>query len=249
MAITSLETTFYELNAQILQLGLMVDRALAQALNAFKMGDREEVVQVIQGDDEIDDLHLRIEQHTFRILSVQQPLYGQDLRFLTSAVPIALDLERIGDEAEEIAQHVRRLNPMLYDDSTDTFQKGFSGEDLLMQRMLELGEEVRSQVHNTMKAFEDRDAQAAHHLWAKDPFIDQHHFTIQRDLLALLEKQQQNSAFEHERSQVERIVYFLWIAHALARAGDHCTNICERIVFIVESETDINADFVLDQDQ
>jgi phosphate transport system protein len=84
---------------------------LAQALEALEMGDQDKAGAVIVSDTAIDDLHLVIEEQTFRTLTLQQPLAGRDLRYLTSLVPMTIELERIGDEAVAIAQNVLRMIP------------------------------------------------------------------------------------------------------------------------------------------
>jgi phosphate transport system protein len=245
MTKTSLDAELQELNAQILQLGILGDRALEEALDALMMGDREEVAKVIRRDNDIDNLHLLIEEHTFRILSLQHPVFGYDLRFLTSAVPIAIDLERIGDEAEEIAQDVRRMVPFEDVKRTATVQLDPEIQESIRQRLFALGHEVRVQLQQTMKAFAERDAQAAYTVWSKDSLIDKQYYEISRDLTAGLEQHQSVPISDRDLSHVQHVVYLLWIAHALERAADHCTNICERIVFMVEGETDINADIRL----
>ena len=108
-----------------------------------------------------------------------------------------------------------------------------------MQSMLDLGNEVRTMLAQTMQAFANRDAQAARSIWDEDKRIDQRHYIIQRDLLTMLEESHALPALQHDPHRLQRTVYLLWIAHRLERAADHCTNICERIVFIVAGETDI----------
>src|ERR1700693_1711977 len=107
-----------------------------------------------------------LEEGTFRVLAMQQPVAGRDLRHLTSLAPIAIDLERVGDEAEAIAQHVLRMVPWrpggarqgepILAPSEDGGDH--SPEVPLMQALLDLGLQVRSLLQETMQAFADRDA-------------------------------------------------------------------------------------------
>jgi phosphate uptake regulator len=168
---TVLDNDLQELDARVIRLGTLVEDALALALKALEESDQDKAGEVVLGDNAIDDLHLAIEEHALRILTLQQPLGGRDLRYLSSVAPIAIDLERIG--------------------------------------------------------------------WEGDRVVDHHHYVIQRDLMEMLEENKTIPALVHDRHLLRRVTYLLWIAHKLERASDHCTNICERVVFIVEGATDI----------
>ncbi len=254
MTRTLLDKELQDLDAQMIRLGSLVDTALAQALEALETGDQDKAGAVVVSDTPIDDLHLAIEDHTFRVLSLQQPLAGRDLRYLTALVPMAIDLERIGDEAVSIAQHVLRMLPFrsagvpqadTYEQQEEGDLTGAAGkndqstEALIMQGILELGREVRSLLQWTMKAFADRDAEAARSLWEQDKMLDQHSYAVRRDVMAMLEGAHAMPVLQHDPHVVQRVTYLLWIVYQLERVADHCTNICERIVFIVEGETDM----------
>ena len=214
MARKLLDKELQDLDAQIIRLGELVDDALAQALEALEMRDQDKAGAVVMSDMPIDDLHLAIEEHTFRTLSLQQPLAGRDLRYLTSLVPIAIDLERIGDEAEAIAQNVMRMMPLLsggvLQADTPTQQGGNSlptseneGEQFteasIVQGILDLGQQVRSLLEETMKAFAGRDAEAARRLWEKDKKVDIGSYVVRRDLMAIMEGAQAIPVLYHHR--------------------------------------------------
>src|SRR5438876_8999885 len=118
MARSLLDKELHELDRQIIQLGTLVDDALSKALEALETGDLAKSGLVIEADAAIDSLRTAVGEHTIRLLTLQQPLGGRDLRYLTSALSIAGDLERIGDGAEGIAQILLRLAPL----HTDTAQ-------------------------------------------------------------------------------------------------------------------------------
>jgi phosphate transport system protein len=158
-----LDTALQELDAQVIQLGSLVEHALVRALEALETRDQEMAGAVVRADTTIDDLHLDIEEHALRILMLQQPLGGRDLRYLTAVPPIAIDLERIGDEAEEIAQDVLRMMPLCTSSLRRTPAEDNSTGDQfteasILQKMLEVGMQVRSLLERTMKALADRDA-------------------------------------------------------------------------------------------
>ncbi|HLL78782.1 MAG TPA: PhoU domain-containing protein [Ktedonobacteraceae bacterium] len=104
MARVQLDKELESLNEQILRLGALVDEALEKSLAALETGDLAASGMVIEGDTIIDSLRAAIEEHAIRLLTLQQPLGGRDLRLLTSALSIAGDLERMGDGAAGIAQ-------------------------------------------------------------------------------------------------------------------------------------------------
>src|SRR5258708_34374336 len=112
MARTVLDKELQELDAQIIQLGKDVDDAFETVLKALETGDQAQAGMVIEADAIIDSLRMAIEEHTIRLLTLQQPLGGRDLRFLTSALSIAGDLERAGDGAAGIAQIILRMTPL-----------------------------------------------------------------------------------------------------------------------------------------
>src|SRR3954468_20155796 len=112
MARSLLDKELYELDRQIIQLGRLVDDALGKALEALETGDLAKSGLVIEADATIDSLRAAVEEHTIRLLTLQQPLGGRDLRYLTSALTIAGDLERTGDGAAGIAQNILRMEPL-----------------------------------------------------------------------------------------------------------------------------------------
>jgi len=251
-----LDKALQELDAQIVQLGSLVANALAQTLEALEVGDQDKAGAVVVSDTPIDDLHLAIEKLTFRVLALQQPLAGRDLRHLTSLVPIAIDLERIGDEAEAIAQNVLRMMPFRSGETPQagTYVQQAQGENKLsdsrgegnqfteaslLQGILDLGQKVRSLLQETMKAFTDRNAEAARRLWEEDKMVDRGAYRVRHVVLAMLEGAHAIPALQHDPHMVQRATSLLWIDHELERVADHCTNICERIVFIVQGETDM----------
>src|SRR5436309_14908105 len=97
------------LDAQIVQLGIMSDDALEKALVALEMRDYSKACMVIAADHTIDSMRKAIEEHAIRLLARQQPLSGQQLRYLMSALMIAGNLERIGDGAAGIAKMLLRM--------------------------------------------------------------------------------------------------------------------------------------------
>src|SRR5712691_9538210 len=245
-----LDKELQELDGQIIQLGSLVVDALEKALQALETGDLAQAGRVIEGDVLIDSLRVAVEEHSIRLLTLQQPLGGRDLRYLTSALSIASDLERIGDGAEGIAQILLRLAPLhtntaevqiersLADaiELNSTGEAGQVTEASILRGILDLGQEARRVLQGAMKAFADRDASAARSIWEEDDVVDVRYHQVRHDLMALLAGARAISALQHDHFILQRATYLLWIAHKLERVGDHATNICERILFMVEGE-------------
>jgi phosphate transport system protein len=159
---TSLDKELQELDAQMLQLGALAENALTRALEALESNDRDESGEVIVSDTVIDTLDETIEEHVFRVMTLQQPLGGRDLRYLTSLQPITIDLERIGDEAESIAANVLHMVPLRsnqteqqtpfeYSLTNPTGEEYLFTEDTIMHDVLDLGKKVRRLMQETMK--------------------------------------------------------------------------------------------------
>ena len=243
------------LDDQIIQLGSMVDNALETALRALETGDLAQAGKAIEADTLIDSLRVAIEEHTIRLLTLQQPLGGRDLRYLTSALSIASDLERMGDGAEGIAQILLRMAPLRTNTAevqvqrslADAIELNSTGGDgqvteaSILRGILDLGQEARHVLQGTMKAFADRDANAARSIWDEDDVVDVRYQQVRHDLMAMLAGARAIPALQHDTFILQRATYLLWIAHKLERVGDHATNICECILFIVGGETSIRS--------
>jgi phosphate transport system protein len=249
MARTILDKELQDLKDQIIKLGALVDDALGKALEALETGDLATSGMVIEADAIIDSLRAAVEEHTIRLLTLQQPLGGRDLRFLTSALSIAGDLERTGDGAAGIAQIILRMTPLRGSNGAINVVKmnvneaGVDSTEIteasVTHGMLELGKEARRVLQGTMDAFARHDAAAARYIWQEDDVVDVRYHLVRHDLMTMLEGGRAIPALQSDSRILQRATYLLWIAHKLERVGDHCSNVCERIVFIVEGEMSI----------
>src|SRR5258708_11008927 len=108
----TLDTQLNAISTKIIQLGMLVEAALEQALQAIQHDDPVICNTLIESDSAIDELRSRVEHLAFQSLILQQPLAGRDLRFLSSAPLITADLERAGDNAAGIAKLLLRMAPL-----------------------------------------------------------------------------------------------------------------------------------------
>ncbi|MBA2680000.1 MAG: PhoU family transcriptional regulator [Ktedonobacteraceae bacterium] len=257
MARPVLDKELRELDEQIIELGRLVDDALKNALEALETGDQAKSGMVIEADARIDSLRAAVEEHAIRLLTLQQPLGGGDLRYLTATLSIAGDLERTGDGAAGIATIVMRMLPLrggngsqveIDSNLADHMEGKVTQSDShqvteasILRGILELGYEARRVLQGTMDAFARRDSAAARHIWQEDDVVDVRYHLVRHDLMAMLAGTQAIPALQNDPRILQRATYLLWIAHKLERVADHCTNVCERIFFIVGGETNIGA--------
>mgnify|MGYP001289389656 CR=1 FL=1 len=224
----------HTLQGQIVRLGTLVEQALIHALTALENRDRALCGQVIAEDVEIDTLRIEIEQQAFRLLTLQQPVGGRDLRLLTATITLVGDLERAGDGASGIARLLLRMFPLQE-------AKPLSEEQVALKDVLALGQEAQRVLHATVQAFATLDVQAARYYWQEDDVVDVRYHMIRHDLMTLLQGNHALPALKQDTLIMQRITYLLWIAHKLERMADHCGNVCERIVFIVEGDAEISS--------
>lgn len=257
MARTTLDTQLQTINEKINELGTLVETTLGQALDAIQMGDQALSGLVIAADSTIDDLRAQIEQLTFDSLTLQQPLGGRDLRFLASAPSIANGLERTGDNAVGIAKLLVRMAPLRADGLSSSQVNPSSlaaitnqehkkpglqplSEASIVSEILDLGREAQRVLQGTLQALAANNAPAARNIWQDDDVVDVRYHMVRHDLMTMMTGIHAIPALQQDERILQRMTYWLWIAHNLERVGDHCTNICERIVFILEGDRTIN---------
>lgn len=203
-----------QLRDQILLMAGRVEAMIADAMRALDDGDAALARATIRLDREVNRAEIEADELCLLILAKRQPL-GSDLRFLTLALKMVTDLERIGDLAVNICERAvdlageERLGP--YDD------------------LREAASVVQTMVRDAIDAFVDRDATKAVAVIERDDVVDEAYHQIFRRLLATMAK---------DASTVERGIHIQSVAKFLERIGDHCTNIAEQVVFMVKG-TDI----------
>jgi phosphate transport system protein len=234
---------------QVLQLGEQVGQMLEQALQAVQTGDQALCGLVIASDTFVDELRASIDRAVFDSLTLQQPLGGRDLRFLSSIPSVSSDLERTGDNASGIAKLILRMTPLreqapgqaaaATDLPAGKKQDQVPSESSIIGGILDLGHEARGLLARTMNAFAASDCKAARTIWQEDDVVDVRYHMVRHDIMRMLSGIHAIPALQQDERVLQRITYWLWIAHNLERVGDHCTNICERIAFIIEGEASI----------
>lgn len=200
------------LSEKILLLGGLVEQAIGRAVGALVGRDSEAAREVIADDAKLDAVELEIDRLCLEILALKQPL-ARDLRFITTAMKITTDLERIGDIAVNVGERALELNeePQL---------KPFVDLPLMARRAQEM-------VHGALDAFVRRDAREARAVIAMDDDLDRRMEQIFRELMSFM--------IEDPRS-ITRALRLTFVAKYFERIGDQATNVCEQVVYMCEGQ-------------
>lgn len=202
----------HKLKSDLISMANLVNKAVEDAVLSLKNRDVELAQKVIDMDDEVDAAHYKIEDDCMRLLMLQQPM-ARDLRLIISVLKMNIDLERIGDLALEIAL-ITKLTA-----STPPVKPLID-----IPRMSEICREMLS---NTMKAFENKDVELAKNVAKRDDEVDMLFDQIRRELISyMIEDPKKLTGAQH----------LTFVARYLERIGDHITNLCENVVFMVNGE-------------
>ena len=182
------------------------------AMQALMERRAEAAEAIVAGDAEVNDLQIEIDDRCLKLLALQNPM-ASDLRLITAAMKINADLERIGDQAVNIAENTVKivaappLRPMI---------------DL--PRMAEMAETM---TRDSLDAFVRRDANLARDVLARDDGVDLLKDQIFRVLLTHMMA---------DPGTIERALGLLLVSRNLERIADHATNIAEDVIFVVEAK-------------
>jgi phosphate transport system protein len=207
-----LQRELESLKKQILSLGAMVEERVRMAIRAFENRNGELAQQIIESDKEIDEAEVEVEEECLKILALHQPV-AVDLRFISAVIKINNDLERVGDEAVNIAERVdniARRAPVKV-----PFEYGA------------MAEKTETMLHNSLDALVNLDADLAYKVCLSDDAVDD----INRDIYDKIKE-----VIKVQPDRVGYLINLLFIARHLERIADHATNIAEEVIYMVEGE-------------
>ncbi|MDA0687989.1 MAG: phosphate signaling complex protein PhoU [Proteobacteria bacterium] len=204
-----------EVRKHMLEMGGLVEKQLGDALNALIEVDSGEAARVVQGDDQIDAMEVKIDEECNLIIARRQPA-ARDLRLVLAIIKAIRDLERIGDESSKIAKAAIKVS-----------EDGDFPEGIVEFRTL--GVKVQRMVNMALDAFVRYDADAALRVVSEDSNVDTEYAIAMRSTVTYMME---------EPSSITRILHVLWALRAMERIGDHAKNICEHVVYMVAG-TDI----------
>jgi len=199
-----------ELNNKLLEMAGLVESAISRSVRSLIDQDRELAEQVIRDEPKINRMEMEIDGMATRLLALRQPV-AKDLRFLTSALKINNDLERMGDLAQHIAERsISLMHHPLVKPMVD------------IPKMASL---VQSMLLKTLDAFVNGDDTLARSVLLADDEVDQLRDSVYNELLATMQR---------DPGVVPAAIDLIFIARNLERIGDHCTNIAEDVVFLIK---------------
>ncbi len=198
-----------ELQADLLALGDLVDKAIERSIQSLANRDLELARQIIDEDTLINQAQCALEERCLVLIATQQPL-ASDLRIIVAVSNIAIELERMGDHAKGIA----KITLMI-------------GDQPPLKPLIDIprmAEKGRQLLHQQLDAFIRRDPDAARHLGTGDDEVDALYDQVYRELIFFMMQ---------DPKTITRATHLLWAAHNLERIADRTTNIGERVVFLV----------------
>ena len=200
------------LELEVLAMGELSERAVGRAIDALVRRDEELAQQVIDADDEIDDRYLDVEHRTIELLALQTPV-ATDLRLLSAMLHLNLHLERIGDQAVNIAK-------------TFLSVKRLTGSDQVRSHIREMGDIVRPMIRTAMEAFRNRDLSLCLQLPEMDDPVDRLNLGMYQEIAALAD----------DPAQLEWGLRMLVLARNLERVGDNAVDVAEQVGFLLTGE-------------
>ncbi|SDC09906.1 phosphate transport system protein [Paenibacillus sp. UNCCL117] len=197
------------LQNELLHMGSLVEQSIEGAVEALDKRDEALAKLVIDRDDQIDDLLLVIEENCLRLIALQQPM-ASDLRIIGTAIKIAIDLERIGDHAVDIAKIARRL-------AGKTPVKPLE----IIPNMAVLVKEMLSE---SLLSYTERNIHRAACLAERDDEVDKLYSAVVDEI---------NGLMNVDLSRNRELSQLMLAALYLERVADHTTNIGESVIYMV----------------
>ncbi len=206
------ETELRRLRELILLMAGKVEKMIAQSVKALVDHDIGLANDTIEADHQVNHDEIKSDELCLIILAKRQPM-ALDLRFITLALKMVTDLERIGDLAVNIAERVTDL-----------------GSELLLPKLYvdipRMAAIVQSMIRDAIDAFVAGDVEKAHDVVDRDDEVDELYTRIFRELLGIM----------RDESKVKHGMHIQSVAKVLERMADHCTNLAEQVIFMVKGK-------------
>lgn len=196
------------LNSKLIEMGKLCENAIQSSVKALLDGNTAAAKEAAGLDDEIDHKEREIESICLKLILSQQPVAG-DLRQISSALKMITDMERIGDQAADIAEIVPHL-------------KGHTPAECV--GIKNMSEEVIKMVTSSIDAYVKKDIELAQRVIKNDDIVDDYFLKIKSSLVNVISEKKQDG---------EYAIDLLMIAKYFERIGDHATNIAEWVEFSI----------------
>jgi len=203
------EEELNELKKRLLAMSRLVEEMVNHSIRAVMEQKKDRKQDVIEREEQVNKSQIEIDESIIAVIARQQPA-AADLRFLTSAMKINSDLERMGDQAVNIAQH-----------SLDRAETVSTEIKELISRMSEM---VKKMVRDSLESFVTRDLRLAQDVLERDDEVD----SAKDEISAKLTDRMQG-----DPATIHRSLDLILISRNLERIGDHATNIAEDVIYMV----------------
>lgn len=209
---TVFDDELQQLKEKILKMGSLVEDALKYSIQALVERDNAIARRVIDNDRIINTLDVEIDEESIRLIALRQPKAG-DLRFITTAMKITTDLERMGDLAVNIAERAIELNE-------EPILKPY----IDIPRMREI---AQGMTRDALDAFVRKDKRLATDVIMRDDEVDDLKHEVLKELAFFMAQ---------DPTTVSRAMKISFVAQYLERLADHATNIAEMVIYLVEGK-------------
>ena len=208
---THFQQELNQLKSELLRMAGLVERAISNAIEALVKRDMPLAEKTIREDAQINEMEISIDERCLNLLALHQPMAG-DLRFITSAMRINIELERMGDLAVNIAERAASLN-----------QEPQLKPYIDIPHMAEI---TKKMVKDVLDAFVNRDAALARSVCERDDQVDALNDQVFRELLTYMMA---------DPKTITRAVHLIIVSRCLERIADHATNIAEGVIFMTKA--------------
>lgn len=205
------EEQLERLNVMLIDMGSLCEEAITYAVNAFEEGSDKMRKMTYETDKIIDDREREIETLCLKLLLQQQPV-AKDLRLISSALKMISDMERIGDQAEDIAEITKTIK---------------NNDRLYSEHISKMAETAIEMVKGSVDSFVKKDIELANNVIATDDTVDDLFIKVKDDII---------NAVTEDKTFSEYFVDIIMISKYLERISDHAVNIAEWVIFSLTGE-------------
>jgi len=209
------------IRSKVLQMGGLVETHFADSIACFRDGNVERAEQIIKADQEVNRLEVSLDDACSHLIVRRQPA-ANDLRIVMASIKVITDLERIGDEATKIARTAIKIQERAI--------SVFDHYDMIRV----IANRATYMLHDALDAFARLDEAKAIELISQDEILNREFRSITRTLIT--------NMIEDTRA-ISAALDTMWVAKAIERIGDHCKNICEYVIYVVEGKDVRHTDF------
>lgn len=208
---TRFDEQLHKLNQELIKMGALCEEVISLAASALIKKDDALAAKIAPLDREIDEKERQIESICLRLLLQQQPV-ARDLRQISAALKMVTDMERIGDQAEDVAEILPVLNDRMLPEYT---------------QIQEMAKATIKMVTDSVDAYVKQDTAIAEAVIASDDIVDNYFIEVKNSLISLIAQ---------NPTEGEYALDLLMVAKYFERIGDHATNIADWVLFSVTGE-------------